>query len=244
MSLAVQERQNEIVLKGRSQFDYESFYLIGRERLLESTTPPYRKFLKEAKYADIDKAAALIFGKGLLKCDQKVLDHKSNISFGYDINGYVNRINQENARKLVKKLGNYKLLTTGLMYRLVIPYIKDLAQQGNIEAQATLKEMTAISFGKAEWLEDLVLDKTRLKIGTQERTITLPDKDGYFGRTDINEFGYSSSVKDSGEFYHWHVSGDERAAIRYWSAELYLLLNREPSVEFSWLGVRLAKFLF
>ena len=176
--------------------------------------------------------------------DQKVLDHKSNISFGYDINGYVNRINQENARKLVKKLGNYKLLTTGLMYRLVIPYIKDLAQQGNIEAQVTLKEMIYTPLGKAEWLEDLVLDKTRLKIGTQKRTISLPDRDGRFDRVDINEFGYPAQVEDSGEFHYWYPRYNENPAVRSGDSGLDLGLGSGPSIEVSRLGVRLAKFLY
>ena len=127
------------------------------------------------------------------------------------------------------------------MYRVFIPYIKDLVQQNNAEAQVTLNEMTDTSVGKAEWLEDLILDKTRLKIGTKEQRLSLPDKDGRFDRAGINGFGYPISVKSSGEFYHWHVIGDERAAFRVRGSGLGLSLNGGSSVENGRLGVRLVK---
>ena len=125
------------------------------------------------------------------------------------------------------------------MYKLFIPYIKELAQNGNAEAQATLHEMINT---KAEWLEDLVLDKSRLKIGNAERKIKLPKKEGRFDRADISEFGYPTLVKNEGEFYHWYVSGDERAAIRSGNSEFSLSLNRGPSIGSDGLGVRRAKF--
>lgn len=209
-------------------------YLIDKPRIIRATTPAYRQFLREAGYGDLDACSHLGVAKGVLKYDQAVRDRAP-------LNGadgtYVVSVNQTAGRDLIQALGG-KLLTTALMYRLFIPYIKELAQNGNPEAQATLDEMTNT---KAEWLEDLILDKTRLKIGTKERALTLPDKDGRFDRADINEFGYPDRVKQKGEFYHWHVSGDERAAIRDWGSELNLSLDGGPSFVSGGLGVRFAK---
>ncbi len=218
------------------------FYQIDKARILAATSPEYRKFLRESGYGDLDSCSRIEIAKGILKYDQIVRD--AGTRAGLNLTGtdgqYVVNINHPNARKLVGALG-YKVPTVGLMYRLFIPYIKELVQQGNPEAQATLKEMTDTSVGKAEWLEDLVKDKKKVCIGTKEKRLSLPDKDGRFDRADINEFGYPTSVKAAGEFYHWHVSGDERAAFRGRGSELVLGLNREPSFGVGWLGIRLAK---
>ena len=218
------------------------FYQIDKPRIVAATSPAYRKFLRESGYGDLDSCSRIEIAKGVLKYDQAVRD--AGTRAGLNLTGadrqYVVNIDHPNAKKLVEALG-YKVPTVGLMYRLFIPYIKDLVQQNNAEAQVTLNEMTDTSTAKAEWLEDLILDKTRLKIGTQERIIVLPDKNGSFDRADINECGYPISVKSSGEFYHWHVSGDERAAIRNGNPELSLNLDRGPSIEDDGLGVRLAK---
>ena len=88
---------------------------------------------------------------------------------------------------------------------------------------------------------DLVLDKNKLKIGNKKRRIIISDKGGRYDRADISEYGYPTSVKDQGEFYHWHVSGDERAAIRDWGSEFSLNLNWGPSIGDGGLGVRRAK---
>jgi len=215
------------------------FYQIDKARILAVTSPEYRKFLRESGYGDLDSCSGIGFAKSVLRYDQSVRDAAARAGLFHTGNDgdYVVNINHPDARKLIEALG-YKVPTVGLMYRLFIPYIKELAQQNNPEAQATLKKMTDT---KAEWLEDLVLNKSRLKIGTSERTITLPDKDGSFDRTEINEFGYPSSVKGSGEFYHWHVSGDEIAAIRFRDSELDLFLNGGPSIVVGWLGVRQSK---
>ena len=218
------------------------FYQIDKPRIVAATTPAYRKFLRESGYGDLDSCSRIEIAKGVLKYDQAVRDAgtRASLTLSGNDGDYVVDINHSNARKLVEALG-YKVPTVGLMYRLFIPYIKDLVQQNNAEAQVTLNEMTDTSVGKAEWLEDLILHKTRLKIGTKEKRLSLPDKDGRFDRAGINGFGYPISVKAAGEFHHWHVSGDERAAIRNGNPELSLNLDRGPSIEDDGLGVRLAK---
>ena len=210
-------------------------------RSRENLSKDYLKFLKESGYApELDSASGLMIAKRILKYNQSVRDTAQRE--GLSLNGadgtYIVSISQPDGRNLIESLGG-KLLTTGLMYKLFIPYIKELAQNGNAEAQETLNEMINT---KAEWLEDLVLDKSRLKIGNKKRRITLPNKNGRYDRADISEFGYPTSVKNEGEFFYWHVSGDERAAFRGWDSELNLSLGRELSVEVDGLGVRRAKF--
>ncbi|HLD79297.1 MAG TPA: hypothetical protein VJA18_01945 [Candidatus Nanoarchaeia archaeon] len=218
------------------------FYQIDKPRILAATSASYRQFLRESGYGDLDSCSRIEIAKGVLKYDQNVRDAAARASLNLtEADGqYVVNINHPNARSLVEALG-YKVPTVGLMYRVFIPYIKDLVQQNNAEAQVTLNEMTDTSVGKAEWLEDLILDKTRLKIGTKEQRLSLPDKDGRFDRAGINGFGYPISVKSSGEFYHWHVIGDERAAFRVRGSGLGLSLNGGSSVENGRLGVRLVK---
>ena len=216
------------------------FYKFSMEEVREKLSKDYLKFLKKSGYApELDSASGLMIAKRILKADDEVrkLISENNIEAKIEDNtNYVVNINHANSKRLVNLLG-YQLPTTGIMYRLFIPSLKDLAESGNEEAKANLNEMNT----KAEWLEDLVLDKLRLKIGNAERRIILPDKDGRFDRADISEYGYPTLVRDHGEFYHWHVSGDERAAIRSRDSEFYLSLVRGPSVESDGLGVRRAK---
>ena len=153
---------------------------------------------------------------------------------------YVVNINHKNALRLINKLGG-KVLTTALMYKLFIPHLKQSAESGNEKAQETLNKMTNTW---VEWLEDLVLDDNKVKIGTQERQIALPQKDGGFNISGLNEFGYPNQVRNQGEFYYWPVRGDEKAAIRDWVSGLDLDLRRGPSVGSDWLGVRLAQNFF
>src|SRR3989338_8722382 len=137
------------------------FYQIDKARILRATTPAYRKFLRGSGYGDLDSCSRIEIAKGVLKYDQDVRDAGTRASLnltGTD-GQYVVNIDHPNARSLVEALG-YKVPTVGLMYRVFIPYIKDLVQQNNAEAQVTLNEMTDTSVGKAEWLEDLILDKT------------------------------------------------------------------------------------
>src|SRR3989344_47380 len=215
------------------------FFVFDRALIHQVTTPAYRQFLRESGYGDLDSCSRIEIAKGVLKYDRSVRD--AGTRAGLNLTGadgqYVVNINHPNARKLVEALG-YKLPTVGLMYRVCIPYIKELVQQGNAEAQATLSEMIN---AKAEWLEDLVKGRKKVCVGTKEKRVSLPGKDGSFDRQDINECGYPTSVKASGEFYHWHVNGDESAAIRSWSSGLGLVLDRGHSVEDDRLGVRLAK---
>lgn len=217
----------------------DELYLIDRSRILAATTPAYRQFLEDSGYGDLNSCSGIGVAKGMLKYDQTVRDaaREAGLSLTGSDGDYVVNINHPDARKLVEALG-YKVLTTGLMYKVFIPYIQEPAQQGNPEAQATLDEMIST---KAEWLEDLILDKTRLKIGTHDIRLVLPDKDGRFDRADIDEFGFPIRVRDQGEFYYFYPRGDESAVFRNRDSELDLILNREPSIVDGWLGVRRAK---
>src|SRR3989338_4286860 len=218
------------------------FYQIDKARILAVTSPEYRKFLRESGYGDLDSCSGIGFAKSFLRYDQSVRDAAARAGLFHTGNDgdYVVNINHPDARKLIEALG-YKVPTVGLMYRLFIPYIKELAQSGNAEAQATLNEMKGIPVGKAEWLEDRILDYNRLLVGKTERAIFLPDKDGSFDRADINDFGYPTSVKRSGEFYRGQPGGNERAAIRNRGSEVDLNLSWGPSFKDDRLGVRPSK---
>ncbi len=212
------------------------FYQIDRAKILSATTPEYRQFLRESGYGDLDSCLGIEIAKGVLKIDHAV--RQAAASTGLSLSGnngdYVVNINHPDARELVEALG-YKVPTVGLMYNLFIPYIKELAEQGNAEAQETLGEMIGPT---AEWLEDLIKGKNKVCIGSRKKELSLPDKEGRFGRQDINDFGYPVRVKDTGEFYYRHPRGKERAAVRNRYSELDLNLNWESSVSFGGLGVR------
>ncbi len=214
------------------------FYRIDLQKILSNTTPEYRSFLRDAGYEDLDACSHLDIAKNMLRIDQNVRNAalRNGITLTGNDNDYVVNINQIDARKLVESMG-YKLLTTGLMYKLFIPYIKYLARQGNVEAQATLDEMIT----KEEWLEDLILDRKIVKIGIKEKEITLPQTYGGFDRTDINQFGYPTAVKGSGDFNYWFPRGDEMAAFRDLCSSLSLNIANGPSVNTVNLGVRPAK---
>ncbi|MBI2672940.1 hypothetical protein HYX19_01650 [Candidatus Woesearchaeota archaeon] len=216
----------------------KGFYRINLQLILQSTSSSYRIFLRDAGYGDLDACLYLSIAKNMLRIDQDVRDAaaRCGITLTDKDNYYVSDISQTNARKLVESMG-YKLLTTALMYRLFIPYIKDLAQQGNLEAKKTLDEMVNT---KAEWLEDLILDKNKVKIGSREEEIFLTQTDGRFDRTDINQFGYPVVVKDRiGEFSYSSPKAGEMAANR--GGSLGLGICGKPSLKYNWLGVRLAK---
>ena len=217
-------------------------YIIDKPRILNATTPEYRQFLRDSGYGDLDSCSGIGFAKGILKYDQSVRQAaaRAGLALSGTDGDYVVKINHPDARRLVEALG-YKVPTVGLMYRLFIPYIKELAQSGNAEAQATLNEMKGIPVGKAEWLEDRILDYNRLLVGKTERAIFLPDKDGSFDRADINDFGYPTSVKRSGEFYRGQPGGNERAAIRNRGSEVDLNLSWGPSFKDDRLGVSPSK---
>src|SRR3989338_11112620 len=208
-------------IKVASQF--EQGYVFRKNEIIEALTPEYLAFLREADIADITKTPNLFVAKSILRKDVRVEEIVSNkkINCKYDNNNVVS-ISQPNSRKLVYSLGCI-ILPTGIMYKLVIPSLKQAAKDKNESAKETLEEMTQ---GYAEWLEDRVLNYNRLLVGSARAEITLPKKSGEFDRADINEFGYPTQVKAAGEFYHWHVSGDERAAIRCRYSGLDLNLDR------------------
>ena len=51
-------------------------------------------------------------------------------------------------------------------------------------------------------MEDLILNKNKVKIGSREIVLSLPSGNGaYFDKSDINEFGYPNTVnQQQGEF--------------------------------------------
>ncbi len=221
------------------------FYTFDKPALLAATTPAYRSLLKDGGYADIDSCSGLHVAEGILKYDDAVKQIGTNVGLSLTGNNgdYVVNINQSDGIRLVEGMG-YTLLTTQLMYSLFIPYIKTAAKQGDAQAQTTLDEMVKT---KAEWLQDVIFDKTKLKIGNRANTSThdvlvLPTKDGRFNPTDMNEYGYPTQLTDNGEFYYWFPRSDEVAAVRSWGAGLSLVLVGGPSFADGGLGVRLAKF--
>jgi len=217
----------------------DTYFHFPIEKVIGGTTQDYRTFLKEAGYMDLEAGNGLLVARRLLHLDSTIRDaaKAQNIPLNGNDGDYVTNINQPNARNLAACLdGN--LLTTGLMYHVFIPFIKDLASQGNAEAQATLDEMINT---KAEWLEDLIVNKNTVKIGNKNKQLMLLQNDVRFDRADMNEFGYPGNVKQNGEFYYWFPRDNERAAIRGRSSDLGLDLDWGPSVEGDRLGVRVAK---
>src|SRR3989344_2661866 len=190
-----------------------------------------KRFLEESGYApDLDRASGLAIEKGILKADDNIaqLIQNNNITAVIEDNTrYIIRINQTNGRKLVESLG-YRLPTTGVMYKLFIPWIKEQAFKGNKEAKKTLEEMVS---KKAEFMEDLILNGNKLKIGSREKQLVLPSENRvYFDRSDINEFGYPNTVNQQpGEFRYWASNEDKSAVIRDRGSELYLYCNCVPS---------------
>ena len=93
-------------------------------------------------------------------------------------------------------------------------------------------------------MEDLILNKNKVKIGSREIVLSLPSGNGaYFDKSDINEFGYPNAVKSqAGEFRYWAPNGNKRAVVRNRLSELDLNCIWEPSVSVGWVGVRRAKF--
>ena len=194
-------------------------YVIDKELIMQVTTQEYREFLKEAGYADLDNCSSIHIAKNMLKWNQSIRDAalRADLSLTGNDDEYVVNINQTDSRKLVETM-NSKLLTTCLMYKLFIPHITNLVSQGNEDAQVTLDEMF---YTKAEWLEDLILDQSKVKIGAKEISLALPTKDGWFNLKDMNEFGYPTKINKKGEFHYFYYEvNDENAAIRSWGIRL------------------------
>jgi len=203
-----------------------------------------KRFLEESRYApDLDRASGLAIEKGILKADDniaQVIQNNRIVAVIEDNTKYITSINQTNGRKLVEALG-YRLPTTAVMYKLFIPHLKLLAEQGNTEAKKTLEEMLN---KKAEWMYDLILNGNKVKIGSREKQLVLPSGNGvYFNRSDINEFGYPNTVnQQQGEFRYWAPNRAESAVIRDGDSGLGLGCYWGPSVSDGGLGVRRAKF--
>src|SRR3989344_1262509 len=221
----------------------DNFYKFTMDQVRQVLTPDYLRFLEESGYApNLDRASGLAIEKGILKADDNIaqLIQNRNIAAVIEDNTrYIVRINQTNGRRLVESLG-YRLPTTGVMYKLFIPHIKELAEQGDLEAKKTLEEMVN---KKAEWLDDVILNKNKVKIGSREKQLVLPGSYGYFDRSDINKFGYPNTVnQQQGEFRYWAPNRAENAGIRNRNSELNLSCNWVPSDSLEFLGVRRAKF--
>src|SRR3989344_9403753 len=215
--LSRQSEQIEIIKQNYPNINKNDFYLIPKELILQSTSKEYRNFLKEAGYGDLDSCEGLLIEKKISKTN----------------------INWYNGKKFVEDQG-YKLLTTALMYKVFIPFIKDLAKKGNKDAEETLKEMIN---SKAEWLNDLILNKNTLKIENKEIELDLPQQDGIVDRAELNQFGYPYQLQNKGEFYYWYPRGDKIAVVRDRGSGLGLVLVRVPSDAYGVLGVRRAKII-
>ncbi len=239
------QSQNQIKLIGTD------FYTIPQSRLIAATSADYRKFLKESGYADLDFVSGLHVAKEMLKWNPIVRNAVQTARLNHTgaDNAYVVNINQIDARNLIElEDNNNRILTTCLMYKVFIPYIKDLVSQGNQEAQATLYEMINTN---GEWLEDRILTSgiigrgKKVQIGSisaKEKTISLARSNGYFDRADLNDFGYPKRKKDVGEHNYLAPNAAENAVFRDGYSCLYLSLNWEPSFMLETLGVRVAKF--
>ena len=203
-----------------------------------------KRFLEESGYApDLDRASGLAIEKGILRADDNIVQVIQNNRIAAEIEDntkYITSINQTDGRKLLETLG-YKLPTTAVMYKLFIPHIKLLAEQGDKEAKKTLEEMVKT---KAEWMEDLILNRNTVRIGSREKQLVLPERNCvYFDKSDINEFGYPNAVKSqAGEFRYWAPNGNKRAVVRSRLSVLDLGCSWVPSVSVGWVGVRRAKF--
>lgn len=107
---------------------------------------------------------------------------------------YIREISHGDARKLVHGLGG-RVLTTLLMYKLVIPKLICAAEKGNRHAE--LSEYHMQHEIVCEHLEDSFLDEDTLVIGTAQRKVKLPNSDSYgrgsFYERDLNDFGYPQS---------------------------------------------------
>ena len=220
----------------------DNFYKFTMDQVRQVLTPDYLRFLRDSGYApDLDRASGLAIEKGILRISKEVraAAKDSGISITRRLNSYLVDINQNNARRLVEALG-YKLPTTAVMYKLFIPHIKELLEQGNKEAKKTLEEIVS---KKAEWIEDVILDKSKIKIGGKEKQLVFSESHGYFDRSDINEFGYPNTVNQhQGEFRYWAPNRAENAVIRNGGSGLLLSFDLGPSGSGGGVGVRRAKF--
>ena len=221
----------------------DNFYKFTMDQVRQVLTPDYLRFLEESGYApNLDRASGLAIEKGILRADDniaQVIQNNRIAAVIEDNTKYITIINQNNGRKLVESLG-YRLPTTAIMYSLFIPHIKLLAEQGDLEAKKTLEEMVNT---KAEWMDDLILNGNKVKIGSREKQLVLPGSYGYFDRSDINKFGYPNTVnQQQGEFRYWAPNRAENAGIRNRNSELNLSCNWVPSDSLEFLGVRRAKF--
>ena len=93
-------------------------------------------------------------------------------------------------------------------------------------------------------MEDLILNKNKVKIGSREIVLSLPSGNGaYFDKSDINEFGYPNTVnQQQGEFYYWHPSAAENVVICLRYSGLGLDIYRDLLGVSGGLGVPRAKF--
>jgi len=156
----------------------------------------------------------------------------------------------------VEGLG-YKIPTSALMHILFIPFVIELFEKGDIEAKSILQEL-----GRGEWLDDVIINKEKLKIGNMETVINLPKKQhGKFKITDLNEFGYPNKVrytklpfiisntsphkdKDNIRKYFYSIpTSNENVVFRGWCLGWDLRCDHHLTMSCVTIGVRLAKFI-
>ena len=240
VSNSLVRQSNEVKVVSVNSFSDDFFYNIPRDFVFANTSPVYRRFLREAGLVDLSDCEFLGFGKTLLRENDDVSNAALRLKVNYERDdGSIVVISQDDSRKLVKELDkDCFLVPVGLMYKVVIPYLKDLEEQNLSDVKETLGEMR----NYAGWLEDKVLDMNILVVGGKSKKIGFINKSGYFDNKDLNIYGYPTKIRNSGEYYFWNSNSNCRAAIRDWSSELDLDLNWEPSNANPDLGVHVAKF--
>jgi len=239
LSPGIKYEQNLSIMDAPSD---EFFYKFPIYYVNQNLSLDYINLLKNSGYApEIDKASGLMISKKMLSVNADVRLSALYNSFDFKVSNkdYLVKINQTDGRKLVESLG-YKLPTAAIMYKLFIPYLKNMVELSK-EAKATLEEMST----KIEWLDDEIIDQEIIKIGDIETKLNILKQVGSFNKADLNDFGYPNVVKedlDQGEYNYWPPKGNKNAVIRNQSSSFSLDCNWKAHDSDSVLGVRLVKF--
>ena len=174
---------------GIVQLSDDNFYKFPRSFLQSSLPIEYRIFLKNAGWADLDSASHLGIAKSMLRINANVRKaaEGSDLIVQGNEGDYLVSINHPQARHVTMRMGG-KILPTGIMYNLFIPYLKAEKAKGDTQAAETLKEMIE---KKAEWMEDVIKDVNTLCIGRARKILSIPTANGlYFNKGDLNIYGY------------------------------------------------------
>ena len=224
-----------------SSFSVDFFYKIPRSFVFANTSIFYRRFLRKSGLVDLTDCEYFGFGKTLLRADDNIDNIANNLGIDYRNNGRIVKINQDDSRKLVKELDKDSFLVpVGLMYKVIIPYLKSLEEHNPSEVKNTLHEMR----NYAGWLEDMVLNKTNLVVANKNKKLTFFHENGYFDKKDFNIYGYPKKLRKDGEFIYWAPIQDEVGLVAgffKFGAGTRLFYFRDPKFLYSNLGMHVAK---